>query len=384
MDVSLEDNIMIARIGRAALTAGALVAALVPATAQASAPRITTLVGGLDNPRGLAFAPDGSVYVAEAGKGGTAPCFEGPEGPACFGTSGAITEVRPGTKRKVLTGLPSIAAPDGTNAIGPADVSFQATLPFLFNLTVGLGADPAIRSTTLPAAEAKNAATLLRSDIFSKHVTRVADLGDHEASANPDGAAPDTNPASVTNAAGWTGGTVVADAGGNSLVRITPNGKPSTLAVFPETQVDAPPFLGLPPGAKVPMQAVPTSVVRGPDGAFYVGQLTGFPFVVGGAKVFRVVPGQQPTVYAEGFTNVIDIAFDRDGALYVLEVAHNGLLSQNPTGALVKAGKKNKANEVVTTSLTSPGGLAIRDGEAYVSNCGTCPGKGELLRIALR
>jgi hypothetical protein len=88
-------------------------------------------------------------------------------------------------------------------------------------------------------------------------------------------------------------------------------------------------------------------------------------------------------VYAEGFTNIIDIAFDRDGSLYVLEVAHNGLLSQDPTGALLKAGR-NKANQVVTTNLTSPGGLAVRDGNAHVSNCGTCPGKGELLRISLR
>jgi hypothetical protein len=37
------------------------------------------------------------------------------------------------------------------------------------------------------------------------------------------------------------------------------------------------------------MQAVPTSVAVAPDGAYYVGQLTGFPFPVGGARVFRVV-----------------------------------------------------------------------------------------------
>ena len=38
------------------------------------------------------------------------------------------------------------------------------------------------------------------------------------------------------------------------------------------------------------MQAVPTSVEVGPDGHYYVSQLTGFPFPVGGANIFRVSP----------------------------------------------------------------------------------------------
>jgi hypothetical protein len=75
------------------------------------------------------------------------------------------------------------------------------------------------------------------------------------------------------------------------------------------------------------MQAVPTSVTVGPDGAYYVGQLTGFPFPVGGARVFRVVPGHRPRVFARGFTNIIDIAFDRRGRLHVLEIAANGILA---------------------------------------------------------
>jgi hypothetical protein len=70
-----------------------------------------------------------------------------------------------------------------------------------------------------------------------------------------------------------------------------------------------------PDGTVIPMHFVPTTVARGPDGAFYVGQLTGFPFPVGGARVWRVEPGSAPTVYASGFTNIIDIAFDRRGRL---------------------------------------------------------------------
>jgi len=67
--------------------------------------------------------------------------------------------------------------------------------------------------------------------------------------------------------------------------------------------------------------------VRGPDGAFYVGELTGFPYYKGYARVLRVVAGQAPTVYAEGFTNIADIAFDDSGRLLVLEMSQEGLFA---------------------------------------------------------
>jgi sugar lactone lactonase YvrE len=131
------------------------------------------------------------------------------------------------------------------------------------------------------------------------------------------------------------------------------------------------------------MDAVPTSVVRGRDGAYYVGQLTGFPFPVGGANVYRVVPGEEPEVYATGFTNIIDLGFGPDGRLYVLEMFHNGLLSGDPTGALLKVRRGGSVEEVMTTGLVTPGGLTFDRHAAYVSNCGTCAGSGSVLRIPL-
>ena len=74
------------------------------------------------------------------------------------------------------------------------------------------------------------------------------------------------------------------------------------------------------------MEPVPTSIAEGPDGSLYVGQLTGFPFPVGGARVYRVpAGGGTPTIVAEGFTNIIDIALGPDGAAYVLEHDANSL-----------------------------------------------------------
>lgn len=95
------------------------------------------------------------------------------------------------------------------------------------------------------------------------------------------------------------------------------------MTVFETRQVPAPPFLGLPPGATVPMQAVPTTVIDGDDGWRYAGQLTGFPFPIGTANVYRVSPyGGDPQVYAGGFTNIIGLAFDARHRLYVLQVGN--------------------------------------------------------------
>ena len=73
------------------------------------------------------------------------------------------------------------------------------------------------------------------------------------------------------------------------------------------------------------MQAVPTAAAKGPDGAIYVSQLTGFPFPVGGASIWRIVPGHAPTKYATGLTNVTDLAFGRDGSLYAVQITDQGL-----------------------------------------------------------
>ena len=270
----------------------AAVAALLPAGAafahRSSAPEV--VASGLDNPRGLAVDHRGTVYVAEAGRGGPGPCVPGPEGgEVCVGTSGAITKAWHGGQKRIVEGLASNAAPDGTGAIGPSDITLTGWGSALF--TVGLGADPAER------APGSGFAQLYK---LGRHGVRsIADIGTYEATVNPDGGLPDTNPQSVTTRRGKA---YVTDAGGNALLRVGWGAKISTVAVFPDRLV------GPAPGVSV--QAVPTGVVVGPDGALYVTQLTGFPFVPGAANVYRVKPGAEPEVYASGFTNAIDLAFD--------------------------------------------------------------------------
>jgi hypothetical protein len=330
------------------------------------APRVTVVAEGLSSPRGLAFGRRHALYVAEAGRGGSGPCAEHPIlGTACVGLTGAVTRIWHGEQERVVRGLPSIAG--ATEALGPHDVAPVGKRHLYVN--VGLAGTPELRAEF--GAKGRRLGHLLLANTANAKWD-VTDLVAYEAEANPDGGPVDSNPYGVLA----EGDNVyVTDAGGNDLVAVDQSGDVSTVAVFPNRPVAF-------QGQQIPMNAVPTTVVRGPDGALYVGQLTGFPFPVGGARVYRVVPGERPKVYAGGFTNIIDIAFGHDGSLYVLEIAHNSLLSESPEGALIKVAPDGKRS-IVVDGLFFPGGLEIGGaGKLYVTNCGICFDDGEVLRIS--
>src|SRR5688572_33351278 len=67
-------------------------------------PRATVVMCGLDNPRGLAFGPEGALYVAEAGRGGAGPCIVNPPpGPTlCYGPTGAVSRLWHGTHDRIV------------------------------------------------------------------------------------------------------------------------------------------------------------------------------------------------------------------------------------------------------------------------------------------
>jgi hypothetical protein len=351
----------------------AALCALIPAGTAAAHKSPEVVASGLDNPRDLDIGRWGTLYVTEAGRGGSGPCVTGPEGDqVCAGASGAVTKVWHGGQRRILEGLPSVAAPGGDQAIGPSDIHLRHFGGAY--LTVGLGADPAVRPQLGPLGP--DFGKLYKFTPWGD-LRAVADIAAYEASANPDGGEPDSNPNSVTSA--W-GRTFVVDAGGNSLLRVHRSGEISTVAVFPDRPITPPPGMGLPD--PFPLQAVPTNVVVGPDGALYVSQLTGFPFPVGAANVYRVEPGSEPEVYASDLTNVTDLAFDRHGNLYVVEFAANGLASGDPTGALIKIRPDGSRETVLSEGLVNPYGVAIgRRGDIYLSNHGGSAGLGEVLRI---
>lgn len=374
------------------IPAGAVAAALVltgaPAASAATGaegkPSVSVVARGLDNPRGIAVGRNGWLYVAEAGRGGKGPCIDGPEGgKECFGTSAALTVVAPHHHRgkgwkqwRAITGLPSLAGEkDGGSAIGlhklsPAGPGLVATIGGAFNLDTRkfLGKDARLMGHVVglyPGARGP--------------VKPIADLNAYEAAKNPDKGEVDSNPYGIL---ATPFGAFATDAGGNDLLKVTKNGKVSTVAVFGDRMVPSP---FPPPPAEIPMQAVPTSVAWGPDGALYVSELTGFPFVKGAARVWRIAPGKAPKVYATGFTNIVDLTFDRWGRLLVLQISKEGLFAGDLNGALIRVDVKRgaKRTELAKGKLTAPGGVTVaRDGTIYVTNKSIFAGGGEVLRIS--
>jgi hypothetical protein len=330
---------------------------------------------GLDNPRGLAIGPHGTLYVAEAGKGGSGPCGPGPEGgQVCYGKSGALTRVKDGVQKRVIKGLPSFAGEGGLAAEGPSDVSVLRKADSL-KLIVTIGGFVTEGGEARDVSGDNRFQTLLRSK--GEELKRVADLLAYEKKNNPDGQQIDSDPYSLVTSKGKR---VVADAGANDLLKVE-GGDISTLAVFPDREVEGP------GGDTVQIESVPDAVAKAPGGGYYVGELTGFPFPVGEARVYRVVPGSKPKVYAKDFTNIIDVAVGPKGGLYVLEIAKKGLLQAfgpggDFTGRLVHLSPDGKRKVVASKGLVAPTSVAVGPrGGLYVSNFGIFPEEGQVVRI---
>lgn len=239
---------------------------------------------------GLAIAPDGAFLVADAGAG--------------------IVRIRrnDGT---LITPLPGVTdmAPVGSGKMWAVTGGFPGPSPQkLFRVS------------------------------RSGKVTQIADLLAFETAVNPDGDVVESNPFDVAALRG--GRALVADAAGNSLVIANKHGDVDWVATLPTVPVSTanikqlfncpagpPPICGLP--ATLPAHAVATSVAVGPDGAYYVGELKGFPAPTGESRVWRIEPGTRHAecgsspacmVVADGFTSIVDLAFGPDGTLYVVEL----------------------------------------------------------------
>jgi hypothetical protein len=298
--------------------------------------------------------------------------------------------VQNGIAEQVVTGLPSLAL-NGTDASGAHDIAFDANGEAY--VVVGLGGSASDRNNNLiPAHDnAQFFGNLLAIDALDggSSWTALADLAAYEAANNPDsGMTPGGTPELISNPYALSiqnDKAFVVDAGANDLLEVTlgTDESDSDIAlksVFSPRLVPNPTPQGPDP---FPMQSVPTSIATDADGTFFVGELTGFPFPQDEARIYRLDANNQPQVYADGFTNIIDFAFDRDRNLYVLEYATNSLLSGDLTGALIRVAPDGTRTTIASEELLAPTALALdSDGDVYVSNRGFVAGEGEVLRIS--
>lgn len=409
----------------------ALLIAALGAPAVAQEPMVEVVASGLDAPRGLFAASDGSIWLAQAGKAGDTCMGEG-DSAFCMGPTGSISHISGGTVEDVITGLLSVGSGPEVGGVSDVTVADDGTIYFITNL----GDDPANRANLPP--EAANAGWLMKASPDGSYEP-FADVAAYEAN-DPDadiGGSVDSNPYGITLT---SNGVAVADAGGNDVLLVDGDGNVSLAAVIPFTTVlysaaelaamgPPPEGEGGPPAdasaapmenaapmesaapmgdesgeptdgeapaenggdqmVPVTVQSVPTSVTVGPDGALYVGQLTGGPFPAGAAAVWRVMPGETPTQYATGFTNIVGLGFAPDGTLYVAEMVHEGLMgvfagTAPPIGAVMSVAPDGGDPQMVATGeqFMALGGLAVdADGNVYVSTNTLSPGEGAVVKI---
>ncbi|WP_067434769.1 ScyD/ScyE family protein [Nocardioides jensenii] len=241
-----------------------------------------------------------------------------------------------------------------------------------------------------------------------------ADIKAHQiADPDPDdqeGVPTDTNPYGVL--ALKDGTVLVADAGGNDLLRVWPDGTVKTVARFKPRVVEVPEGLpdvdmegnptGLPPaGTPINSEAVPTSVTVGPDGYWYVGELRGFPANPGTSQIWRIKPGSLDAVcdpeapynskckrYADGLTSVVDLTAD-SRSVYAVSLSKMSWLAMelglpgSEVGGLfkvIKHGNHTHLREIAKDKLILPGGADVaRNGTIYAT--GPVFGPGALVKI---
>ena len=169
-------------------------------------------------------------------------------------------------------------------------------------------------------------------------------------------AGPQSNPYHLT---AMTGSTVlVGDAAGNTVLSVKKSGTVDWLAVLTPPTDGSGNYRFLRTAENDPsidcyVQPVPTSVAIGPDGDYFVGELTGAPATPGWSRIWRiqsgannvVCPSSQCTMFADGLTSVIDVEFGPDGMLYVVEYDVEGWAvatgkafnpTQDPAGGTIK------------------------------------------------
>jgi hypothetical protein len=339
---------------------------------------------GLAGPRGLKFGPDGLLYVAEAGFGGTHTtgneCAQvpAPVGPYLSGDTARISVIdHDGKRTTVASGFPSSINGLPTPEIeGVADVAFLDGELYAVLAGGGCshGSDTPNGVVRVDVKTGSWTPIANLSRFLREHPAKYVNRGDFE----PDGV--------FYSLIEHRDRLYTVEPNHGQMLSISERGDIREVIDLSEAEG----------------HIVPTAVAAR-DGHFYVGNLGSFPIVPESAKILTVgnemcadrsVPGldemdelsrRLKVVRSRaGFTTVVAVGFGPDGLLYALELSAAPGFPAAGSGKVVRLNREGDIEDVAT-GLVVPTGMTFGpDGRLYVSNFGAAPaGAGQIVRIDL-